>query len=147
MPMLTHQHSSFNTHSFRMTSKNKIDLSDRVNEFNYGVPLIARQFPELLHALAGIALFISVPHDSLYDIARTAVMQTVFMSGTERRQSPAPKRSRATPARADIIDHVQPVLYQVAIRPYLLMGIPRQPTVAIREEQIRIGEIIIACGP
>ena len=78
-------------------------------------------------------------------VACAAVVETVFGTGTELRQSAAQERSGAAPACADVVLHEETVLYEVGVRPYLLVRIAWH--VAVCEYTVRVLDVVIASGP
>ena len=76
---------------------------DGFNEFYYGIAVLLAQLAELLYRLACVTLRIAVPHDGLYHITGTGIVQAVAVSRTYQGQASAPERSRAAPSAADIV--------------------------------------------
>ena len=118
-----------------------------IDEFHDSVAVFLRQFAELLHRAAGVALGVAVPHDGLDDSLRAAVVQTVAASGASCTQATTPKRSGAAPTRADVVLHVELVLNVVAIRPNLLVGVAGKTGITVSEETSRVGEVVVAGFP
>ena len=86
-----------------------------------------------------------MPHDSLDDVACTAVVQALRTRSTLAGQSTSPERCGATPACADIVLHEKTVLHHVGVGPYLLIGIAGH--VGIGEEAVRIANLVASRGP
>ena len=87
-----------------------------------------------------------MPHDSLHDVAGAAVVQTFHTAATLSGQSATPQRRSAAPARADVVLHPEAVLYEVGVRPYLLVRIARHVAVG-KEEAGRVLNVVLASGP
>ena len=89
-----------------------------------------------------------MPHDGFNHVAGTAVMQPVAFerAGTFLMQPSAPQRSGAAPAGANIVLHVQAVLYQVGVRPYFLVRIAGQFGAA-GEESAGVGVAVFTGCP
>ena len=118
---------------------------DRLHEEDDVVAVSLLQVAEFLDGVAGVALGVAVPHDSLHGVACTAVVETVFGTGTEFRQSATPERSGAAPACADVVLHEETVLHKVGVRPYLLVRIARH--VVVLEDAVRVLDVVVASGP
>lgn len=118
---------------------------DRLYEEYDVVAVSLLQVAELLDGVAGVALGVAVPHDGLQGVACAAVVETVFGTGTELRQSATPERSGAAPASADIVLHVETVLHEVGVWPYLLVRIAWH--VVVCEDAVRVLYVVIAGGP
>ena len=72
-----------------------------------------------------------MPHDGLYDVTCTAVVQTVVGTRQSAAQSTSPEWGSAAPACADVVHHKQTVLYHVGIRPDDLIRIAGQHTLIV----------------
>ena len=118
---------------------------DRLHEEDDVVAVSLLQVTELLDGVASITLGVAVPHDSLHGVACAAVVETVFGTGAELRQSAAPERSGAAPACADVVLHEETVLYEVGVRPYLLVRIAWH--VVVFEDAVRVLDVVVAGGP
>ena len=113
------------------------------------VALFLAELSESEHRLVGIALAAfggaTVPHDGLYDVAGTAVMQAFRTRAALGCQATAPEGSGAAPTRADVVLHKQSVLHHVRVGPNLLIGIARH--VGVGEEAVGVLDIVAARGP
>ena len=96
-------------------------ISDCIDEPNHCVAVRLGKFAEILYGAACVRVGRSVPHDGLLHVAGAAVVEPVAVSGTYLREAASPERGGAAPAGADVVDHLQPVLDHVGVRPYLLM--------------------------
>ena len=101
-----------------------VDISNGIDKLYHSIPFLLRKLTESLHRLPGIAVRAPMPHDRLDHIPRTAVMQTVLVSGADQRKPASPKRGSAAPLAPYVIDHEQPVLHHVTVGPYRLLRIP-----------------------
>ena len=88
-----------------------------------------------------------MPHDSLDDIASASVVKAVAMAAAERCEAASPERSGAAPTSADVVDHKEAMLNEVAVRPYFLVRIAREASVGRLEEARGVGELVVAGGP
>lgn len=90
---------------------------DGFDEFDHRVAVVLAQRAELLDRPAGVALRRAMPHDSLDDRPRTAIVQAVAGARALLAQATAPERRRTAPARADVVHHEEPVLHHVGVGP------------------------------
>ena len=115
-------------------------------ECHDSLTVFLRKVIEFLGRLEGVALLaVAMPHDCLYLITGTAVMQAVLGSGVLKRQSASPERGRATPASANVVLHKQTVLHHIRIGPYFLVRIFRKFTLRFADSVLPI--IVVASCP
>ncbi len=86
-----------------------------------------------------------MPHDSLDDVAGTAVVQAVFSPRAEFRQTASPQRSGAAPAGTYVVLHAEFVLYEVGVGPNLLVR--EAGHIAVLEETRGVLQFVLARGP
>ena len=125
--------------------KSSYALLDGFYEEDDVVALGLGEVAELLYSPACVTLCVSVPHDGFERVAGTAVVQTVFSTCAEQRQSATPKWSGAAPTCADVVLHEETMLYKVGVRPNLLMRVARHVIVA--EQSVRILNVVVASLP
>ena len=102
-------------------------LSDGTQEFHNGVTVGLAEVVELFGRRVGMTFFaVGMPHYSLYFVACTAIVQPVFGSGVNQRQTPTPQWCGATPRVVYVIFHVELVLHEVGVWIYLLVWIFRE---------------------